>query len=117
MWNFLRKINFIDNKNSLTPKGNYLLSKSYAYGVTDSYMKTFVHIEDLCLNKTRGLTQKTDKNNNEYQLVEANEANPLVGKISSVSPVGAAILGRREGDEVTVSTPAGEQVYTIDAIK
>ena len=57
------------------------------------------------------------KNNHEYQLVEANEANPLVGKISSVSPVGAAILGRRLGDEVTVSTPAGEQVYTIDSIK
>ena len=69
--NFLRKINFIDNKNSLTPKGNYLLSKSYAYGVTDSYMKTFVHIEDLCLNKTRGLTQKTDKNNNEYHVNRA----------------------------------------------
>ena len=57
------------------------------------------------------------KNNHEYQLVEANEANPLVGKISSVSPVGAAILGRRLGDEVTVSTPAGEQIYTIDGIK
>jgi transcription elongation factor GreA len=56
------------------------------------------------------------KNNHEYQLVEANEANPLVGKISSVSPVGAAILGRRLGDEVTVSTPAGEQIYTIDGI-
>jgi len=57
------------------------------------------------------------KNNYEYQLVEANEANPLVGKISSVSPVGAAILGRRSGDEVTVSTPAGEQIFTIDEIK
>ena len=56
-------------------------------------------------------------NNYEYQLVEANEANPLIGKISSVSPVGSAILGRRLGDEVTVSTPRGEQVYTIDNIK
>jgi len=56
-------------------------------------------------------------NNSEYQLVEANEANPLIGKISSVSPVGSAILGRRRGDEVTVSTPKGEQIYTIDDIK
>ena len=32
------------------------------------------------------------KNNHEYQLVEANEANPLVGKISSVSPVGVQYL-------------------------
>lgn len=55
-------------------------------------------------------------NNYDYQLVEANEANPLLGKISSVSPVGSAILGRRMGDEVTVSTPGGEQIYTIDSI-
>ena len=40
----------------------------------------------------------------------------LLGKISSVSPVGSAILGRRIGDEVTVSTPGGEQIYTIDSI-
>ena len=57
------------------------------------------------------------ENNYEYQLVEANEANPLIGKISSVSPVGSAILGRRLGDEVTVSTPRGEQIYTIGDIK
>ena len=57
-----------------------------------------------------------NENNYEYQLVEANEANPLLGKISSVSPVGSAILGRRIGDEVTVSTPGGEQIYTIDSL-
>ena len=57
-----------------------------------------------------------NENNYEYQLVEANEANPLLGKISSVSPVGSAILGRRIRDEVTVSTPGGEQIYTIDSI-
>ena len=57
-----------------------------------------------------------NENNYEYQLVEANEANPLLGKISSVSPVGSAILGRRIGDEVTVSTPGGEQIYTIYSI-
>ena len=64
---FLKKIDFI-NKNSLTQKGEYLLSKSYAYGVTDSYMKTFIHIEDLCLNKIRGVAQKIDKDNNEYHV-------------------------------------------------
>ena len=57
------------------------------------------------------------ENNYDYQLVEANEANALIGKISSVSPVGSAILGRKSGDEVTVSTPKGEQIYTIGDIK
>lgn len=49
-----------------------------------------------------------------YQLVEPNESNPLSGKISIASPVGAAILGQDVGSEVAVSTPRGEQSYRID---
>lgn len=47
------------------------------------------------------------------QIVEANEANPLNSKISNVSPVGAAVIGKGVGDEVTVSTPRGEQTYVV----
>ncbi len=47
------------------------------------------------------------------QIVEANEANPLNSKISNVSPVGAAVIGKAVGDEVTVSTPRGNQTYVI----
>ena len=52
----------------------------------------------------------------DYQIVAANEANPLRNKISDISPVGSAILGGRLGDEVTVKAPAGEQKFTINAI-
>ena len=48
-----------------------------------------------------------------YQIVEPNEANPLTGKISIVSPVGSAILGHKIGDEVKVKTPGGQQVYKV----
>ena len=48
-----------------------------------------------------------------YQLVDPSEANPLSGKISTASPVGAAILGRNRGEKITVNTPRGEQVYLI----
>ncbi len=47
------------------------------------------------------------------QIVEANEANPLNSKISNVSPVGAAVIGKAVGDEVTVTTPRGDQTYVI----
>ncbi len=47
------------------------------------------------------------------QIVEANEANPLNSKISNVSPVGAAVIGKSVGDEVKVSTPRGDQTYLI----
>ena len=48
-----------------------------------------------------------------YQLVEPDEASPLTGKISSASPVGAAILGRSPGDQIRVQTPLGQQLYEV----
>ena len=50
----------------------------------------------------------------EYQLVEPREASPLQKKISIGSPVGEAILGRRVGDEVNVSTPQGQITYRVE---
>ena len=42
-----------------------------------------------------------------YSLVGSNEANPLEGKISDQSPIGAALIDMRSGDEKDVETPAG----------
>ena len=50
---FLEKIKFIENKD-LTEKGSYLLSKTYAYGVTDSYMRTFICLNYLCCTPNKG---------------------------------------------------------------
>ena len=52
-----------------------------------------------------------------YTIVGSNEANPSEGKISNESTVGKSLLGRRVGDKVTVSTPAGESVYEINVIE
>jgi transcription elongation factor GreA len=41
------------------------------------------------------------------------EAAPAEGRISNESPVGRALLGRKKGDKVKVSVPAGDQVYEI----
>jgi transcription elongation factor GreA len=51
-----------------------------------------------------------------YTIVGSNEANPLEGKISNESVVGKALLGKKLGDKVTVTTPAGEKEYEISAI-
>ncbi len=59
------------------------------------------------------LTETTQGKTLKYQIVEPNEANPLTGKISIVSPVGSAILGHKVGDEVKVKTPSGQQVYRV----
>ena len=48
-----------------------------------------------------------------FQIVGANESDPASGKLSHASPVGRAVLKRRVGDKVTVSTPRGATEYEI----
>ena len=52
-----------------------------------------------------------------FKLVETFEAEPKAGLISDQSPVGKALIGHKEGDEVSVSTPGGVTTYTILSIK
>lgn len=52
-----------------------------------------------------------------YTLVDASEANPLEGKISTASPMGQALLGRTKGQKVEVKAPAGILHYQIEDIK
>ena len=60
------------------------------------------------------LVQSDSKTEIEYLLVEPREASPLQKKISIGSPVGEAILGRRVGDAVSVSTPNGQITYKVE---
>lgn len=43
----------------------------------------------------------------EYLIVGAAEANPREGKISHESPLGRALLGKKEGDKVDIQAPSG----------
>lgn len=52
-----------------------------------------------------------------YTVVGPVEADPLEGKISNESPIGAALMGKKEGDKVTIETPKGKTTYTIKAVK
>jgi transcription elongation factor GreA len=57
------------------------------------------------------------KSEKEYIIVGSAEANPLEGKISNTSPVGAALLGHKIKDKVDVETPDGKVKYEILSIK
>ena len=48
-----------------------------------------------------------DGDEDEYILVSSSEADPMAGKISDESPIGAALLGQRVGAVVTVALPGG----------
>lgn len=53
----------------------------------------------------------------EYMIVGPVEADPLEGKISDESPIGAAVLGKKKGESFTVETPRGKKTYKIESIK
>jgi transcription elongation factor GreA len=48
-----------------------------------------------------------------YRLVTAEESDPQAGLISTSSPVGRSLMGKEEGDEVVVRTPAGARSFEI----
>ena len=56
---------------------------------------------------------KVNGQTREFDIVGAQEADPLHGKISNESPLGSALLGKRKGEKVNVTVPAGVQVYEI----
>ena len=53
---------------------------------------------------------------NTVQIVGVDEADPLKGKISWISPVARALLKAREGDLVQLMTPAGKEELEVIAI-
>ena len=60
-------------------------------------------------------TKVTLKNGKEvtYELVDEESANPLEGKISHISPIGSALIGKKVGDKVKISTPTGETEFEV----
>jgi transcription elongation factor GreA len=49
----------------------------------------------------------------EYKLVTVEEADATKGLISTTSPIGRALLGKKVGDEVKVTTPSGLKEYEV----
>lgn len=64
--------------------------------------------------KIRNVKTKTES---EYTIVSSSEADPINGKISNVSPVGAALISRRVKDKVDVKLPEGTAKYEILSIR
>ena len=70
-------------------------------------------------NKVQLGTNVKLKNGNvekEFKIVGTVEADPMNGKISDESPIGAALIGKKVGDLVEIKTSADIQTYKINAI-
>ena len=52
-----------------------------------------------------------------YKIVGNLESDPALGLISIQTPIAMGLLGKNEGDEVTISTPSGEILLEIEKVK
>ena len=86
----------------------------------DEILSNYVVIEEeetegayVRLGSTVTVLDKEFDEEQTYKIVGSQEADPKNGAISEDSPFGKALLGKNEGDEVTVDAPAGPVEYKI----
>ena len=65
------------------------------------------------LGSTVKLLDKEFNEEIEYSIVGTNEVDALSGKISDQSPIGSALLGARNGEDITVETPNGDLKFKV----
>jgi len=85
----------------------------------ESMLKTAVVSEErpsdlvVSIGTTVTIQGLSDSEEMSYKLVNPNEASPLKGKLSVSSPIGKALLGRKQGDVIEVVAPAGALNYRV----
>jgi len=68
------------------------------------------------IGSTVNVINQADKSKHTFVIMGSLEANPLENKISNESPMGSALMGAVEGDNVTVFAPAGKIEYKIEKV-
>lgn len=66
------------------------------------------------------LVERIDKGHKRqvaFAIVGSEETDPAGGKISYLSPLGAALMGHRSGDIVEITTPSGAAKWKIKGVK
>ncbi len=79
--------------------------------MTDGKKKTEIGFGSKVSIKKEGGTEV-----HEYTIVGSEEADMRVKKLSHVSPLGAALMGKKKSDVFTFETPSGKQTYTIEKV-
>ena len=67
-------------------------------------------------NSKVSITREGSDAVHEYTIVGSEEADMRVKKLSHMSPLGSALMGKKKGEVFTFETPAGKQTYTIEKV-
>jgi transcription elongation factor GreA len=73
--------------------------------------------DTVSIGSSVSIMREGEKETHTYSIVSSEEADSVTGKLSNLSPLGAAIIGKKKGDMVKVKTPKGVMSYTITEIK
>ncbi|MEK7145003.1 MAG: transcription elongation factor GreA [Patescibacteria group bacterium] len=71
---------------------------------------------EVSFNTKVTIKKEDSEDMHEYTIVGSEEADMRVKKLSHMSPLGAALMGKKKGDTFTFETPTGKQTYTIEKV-
>ncbi len=78
----------------------------------DSFIKEGM----VSIGSTVKIQKDGEKDSREYKIVGSEEADMTQSKVSNLSPLGAALLGKKKGEKVDVNTPKGRVAYTLISV-
>ena len=79
--------------------------------ITDGKKKDVVSF-----GSTVSISKEGSDEAHEYKIVGSEEADMRLRKLSHLSPLGAALMGKKKGDVFTFETPNGKQTYTVEKV-
>jgi len=71
---------------------------------------------DVTLGSKVVIVKQGEKDTHDYTIVGSEETNMMERKLSYMSPLGEALMGKKKGDEFTFETPNGKQKYVIKSV-
>lgn len=83
----------------------------YTTIITDGKKKN-----EVGFNSKVTIKKEDNEDMHEYTIVGSEEADMRVKKLSHMSPLGAALMGKKKGDTFTFETPTGKQTYMIERV-
>jgi transcription elongation factor GreA len=72
--------------------------------------------DEVTLGSKVVITKQDKSEPHDYTIVSSEETNMLERKLSYLSPLGEALMGKKKGDVFTFETPSGKQKYTIVSV-
>ncbi len=72
-----------------------------------------IHRDVVSIGSTIVVQKDGTKEQSKYKLVGSEEADMTMGKISNLSPLGSAMIGKKKGENFSFTTPKGKMTYKI----